>query len=159
MMIKSKKNILFLLVAFGLLIALVILFWANVSAAKLKPLEHQIIRINNQSLNVELAQTSKARYQGLSGRDNLASDSGMLFYFPESEIVSFVMRDMKFSLDIVFIADDKIVKIAPNLIPEGSDYKNIYSSDTPVNYVLEIPGGYAASKNIKVGDYVFGIQD
>ena len=45
------------------------------------------------------------------------------------------MRNMNFPLDILFIDDDKIINIAADLPPEGSEPVNIYVSGAAVNYV------------------------
>lgn len=109
-------------------------------------------QINNSKISIEVAGTPLQQYLGLSNRESLCSNCGMLFVFPNKTEQIFVMRNMKFSLDIVFIDDDKIINIERNLIPEGESPKREYSSLAPVNRVLELPGGYATQNNIKAGD-------
>ena len=76
----------------------------------------------------------------------------MLFPFDNKQNHTFVMRDMMFPLDIIWIDENKIVKIDKNLPPEGHDFKKLYSSNQPVNNVLEVNAGFTDKKNIKVGD-------
>ena len=64
------------------------------------------------------------------------------------------MRNMKFPLDIIFIKDDTIVEILENLEPEGSNPKEIYSSNQPVNSVLEINAGMSKQYDFKTGQKV-----
>ena len=78
----------------------------------------------------------------------------MLFVFPDKEERQFVMRNMNFPLDILFIDDDKIINIAADLPPEGSEPVNVYVSGAAVNYVLELPAGFCRENEIVVGDMV-----
>jgi len=105
-------------------------------------------------ITVELAQNDATQYQGLSDRKSLCQTCGMLFVWPDHEVRHFVMRNMNFPLDIIFISDNKVVKIESNLLSEGSSPQNTYSSDVPVNYVLEINGGLTDRYGIGVGDEV-----
>jgi hypothetical protein len=114
----------------------------------------QIIHINNTAVKVTLAETPAQIYRGLSGQRSLGEDCGMLFVFPDSGERRFVMRNMEFPLDIIFINQGRIIKIAANLPPEGKSPANIYSSGQPADSVLEVNGGFAASRGFKVGDQV-----
>jgi hypothetical protein len=112
------------------------------------------IKIGSQKIKAEIVTTPLAAYRGLSNRPTLGADEGMLFNFIDKQEREFVMREMNFPLDIIFIADDRIIKIAANLPPEGNDVVNIYSSGGPVNQVLEVNGGYCREKGINVGDQI-----
>ncbi|MCX6796303.1 MAG: DUF192 domain-containing protein, partial [Candidatus Falkowbacteria bacterium] len=92
--------------------------------------------------------------RGLSYQKTLGENGGMLFIFPDYQVRSFWMKDMNFPLDIIWIKDDKIVKISANLAPEGNQPKNIYSSDEPVNYVLEVNAGFCGKNKIKIGEQI-----
>lgn len=110
--------------------------------------------INGNKIKVEIADTSETRYKGLSNRDYLCEDCGMLFVFDEKDIRTFVTRDMKFGLDIIWIADGKIVKIDKGLPAEGNNPKILYTSILPVDVVLEINEGYCDKNGIKLNDLV-----
>jgi uncharacterized membrane protein (UPF0127 family) len=112
----------------------------------------EIIQINNVSLKVERATTAITQYNGLSGREFLCPDCGMIFVWPERATRNFVMRNMNFPLDIIFIDQNKIIKIDANLPPEGKSPTKIYSSLQPADMVLEVNAGYAAGQGLKVGD-------
>ena len=114
----------------------------------------KFVIINNTKIKVEIVDTAELRYQGLSGKKELCDNCGMLFIFSGKEVRTFVMRDMNFPLDIIWIDDDKIVKINKNAIQEGSDPVMRYSSDAPVNYVLEVNGGFCDRDGIGAGDSV-----
>lgn len=112
------------------------------------------IKIGNAEWRVEIANNEFSRAQGLSGRQSLPEDAGMLFLFNQADIHKFWMRDMKFPLDIVWINDDKVVDISDNLPPASLDDLKIYSPKEPANLVLEINAGQIDRYGIKIGDPV-----
>ncbi|MBI2013734.1 MAG: DUF192 domain-containing protein [Candidatus Colwellbacteria bacterium] len=99
---------------------------------------------------VEIADTDEKRALGLSGREELKDDHGMLFIFENKHIPGFWMKDMNFAIDIIWIGEDFIVRdITPNLLPET--YPQAFYPREPVLYVLEVSAGWAARHNIEVG--------
>lgn len=120
------------------------------------------IRIDSTTIRVDLADTESERRNGLSGRESLEQDEGLLFIFDRKDIFpTFWMKDMKFPIDIIWINDEKIVKIDKNVPPppEGAEDKNLklYNPDKPIDYVLEVNAGFSDRHNIKVGDGVEGL--
>lgn len=113
-----------------------------------------IIEINGKEIKVEIADTPELQYLGLSNRESLCANCGMLFKFNDKQIRTFVMHNMNFPLDIIWIDGNMIVGISENLPLEGADYKNRYRSPAPVDYVLEVNAGFAEGNNIKVGDEI-----
>ncbi len=139
------------------LILILLVFLLPKLKASIRPgisLEKPYVKIKNNIIKVEIADDFEEQIKGLSNRDNLDDDSGMLFVFQDKQIRRFWMKNMYFPLDIIWIDDNKIVKIDKNLPPEGENPQNIYSSEIPVNYVLEVNGGYCDKHNIKVGSEV-----
>ena len=59
--------------------------------------------IGQQTICVEVADRPIQWARGLSNRASLAANRGMLFIFPQSAIHSFWMKEMNFSLDIIWI--------------------------------------------------------
>jgi len=110
--------------------------------------------IDEQLINIEIADEVEEHWQGLSDRKSMSANNGMLFKFPNYQIRTFVMRNMHFPLDIIFIKDNKIVKIYERLEPEGVNPVKRYTSPIPMNYVLEVNGGYCDAFGIKEGDQV-----
>jgi len=139
------------------LILILLVFLLPKLKAGIRPgvsLEKPYVKIKNSIIKVEIADDFEEQIKGLSNRDSLDDNSGMLFVFPDKQIRRFWMKDMRFPLDIIWINDNKIVKIDKNLPPEGEKPQNIYSSEIPVNYVLEVNGGYCSKHNINVGSEV-----
>jgi hypothetical protein len=112
------------------------------------------IRLAGNSLSVEVVSTPGGLYQGLSGRKSLCPDCGMLFNFSDESERDFVMRNMEFPLDIIFIDQDEVKSISAAASPEGPRPTKIYSSVGPARQVLEVNAGYCASHDIKPGDRI-----
>ena len=110
--------------------------------------------INNKIIKIEIADDPEEWRRGLSYRENLCDNCGMLFVYPDKKVRSFWMKDMNFPIDIIWIDDNEIVKIDKDLKPEGKFPKNHYSSDNPVDYVLEVNANYTEKNNINVNDRV-----
>jgi len=103
-------------------------------------------------LSVEIARNTSAQIKGLSGRNGLNNDSGMLFVFDHEDYWSFWMADMKFPLDIIwFNSDRQAVWIEPNLQPCVSTGCIEFTPEAPAMYVLEVSAGFASSHQIKLG--------
>jgi hypothetical protein len=112
----------------------------------------------NTSVNIEVSDTIASRQLGLSYRESLDPNSGMLFVFDSYNIKYFWMKDMKFPLDIIWIKDDTIVDISKDVPPpkDGVSLNQLptYSPKEKVNYALEVNAGFADKNKIKVGDKV-----
>lgn len=117
-----------------------------------------LLKINQKVMNVELADTPAKRQQGLSNRESIATDSGMLFLFDTQEKHRFWMKGMKIPLDLVWIKDQRVVEINTHVPPPepgtSDDQLQVYESFNPIDQVLEVNSGFTDSNNIKVGDTV-----
>ncbi len=103
------------------------------------------------SVKVELADTPKKRAQGLSGRTSLSDETGMLFVYEEPGRYDFHMKDMNFSIDIIWMDETgKVVDITRSLSPDS--YPGTVTSRVPAHYVLEVPAGFSRRHNVGIGD-------
>lgn len=101
----------------------------------------------------EIADTKALEALGLSGRSSIDKNKAMLFIFPKDDFYSFWMKDMNFSIDMIWISEKKeIVHIVKNATPES--YPATYMSDRPAKYVLEVHEGIAQEYGLKEGDTV-----
>ena len=108
------------------------------------------ISIGSTSISVEIANTPQKRIQGLSGRSTLPEGHGMLFVFDGEGDWGIWMKDMKFSIDIIWADNDgKIVTIARNVAPQT--YPNAFYPEEPARYVLEVPAGFTETHGIAEG--------
>ena len=115
------------------------------------------VTIDNHIFSVDVASTSAEQQQGLSGRNSLPQDQGMLFVFKTPDRYAFWMKGMKFPLDIIFIKDNKIVSISRNVpVPKDANETNlpIYTPSAPANRALEINAGQATTYDFQKGDAV-----
>ena len=116
-----------------------------------------VLRVGEQTLGVEIADSAEEWSQGLSGREQLSGDEGMLFVFDDQVRRSFWMRQMRFSLDMMFIRDGRINEIVRNVpAPSGSqDGTEIrVQSQESADWVLEVNSGWAQEHGVEVGDEV-----
>ncbi len=116
--------------------------------------QNSYVKINDITVEVEIADDLTEQKTGLSNRESLAAGSGLLFVFEEKKVRSFWMKNMQFAIDIIWIQDDSVVHLSRNLLPEGANPTNQYSSNWPVNYVLEVNAGFVEANQIEVGDGV-----
>ncbi|MEK7521421.1 MAG: DUF192 domain-containing protein [Patescibacteria group bacterium] len=121
--------------------------------------QEKIITVGSSAFKVEIANTEQSRRLGLSEHTNLPEDTGMLFVLEkQDEQPSLWMKGMKFPVDIIWINDRVVSEITPNvpIVPTGlTDAQTPkYAPRTKVDYVLEIAGGVAAKRGIKVGDTI-----
>lgn len=101
---------------------------------------------------IELALTDEQMARGLMYREKLEDDAGMLFVYSRVQEIAMWMRNTKIPLDMLFIDNEgKIVHIAENARPYD---ERAISSRYPVRATLEIRGGQAAARGIKIGDTV-----
>ncbi len=131
------------------------------------------IKIGGNIIKVEIADTKEKREKGLSGRQSLSENSGMLFIFDHSDYYSFWMKDMNFELDFIWMNGSEIIEITRNVRPEDyqpastrlnqgtlrpqSEASESLMSLFPknkVDKVLEVNAGAAERLGIKVGDRI-----
>ncbi len=117
------------------------------------------VAVGEVAFQVEVAATPAEREQGLSGRERLAPQQGMLFVYGAPRLLSFWMRGMLFPLDFVWIGPECIVvDITPEvpIPPPGAAIGDLptYSPSSPASYNLEIGAGEAARTGLALGDPV-----
>lgn len=92
-----------------------------------------------------------SRRQGLMGRE-LAADEGMLFDFPVGTVPAIWMRNMRISLDLVYVdAEGRIANIFSDVAPCHSMPCAIYRADRALRFVLELPAGTARRLSLAEG--------
>lgn len=133
------------------IVAIIVIF--SVFLYTNRSLETKIITINNSVITVELAETNLQRQRGLSDRNHLLENNGMLFIFEKTQSISFWMKDMNFPLDIIWIdKDKKIIGIEKDVSPDT--YPKTFIPSEPIVYVLETNAGWSENNNINIGDFI-----
>ena len=124
---------------------------------------HQL-KISDQTLNVQVATTSADMAEGLSDRLSMKDDEGMLFDFGQPGKPAFWMPRMHFDLDLVWIKNNKIIFITPNVPAPVGNWKleignlPLYYPPSPIEQVLEVNAGWTQKNHIAVGDEVKPVQ-
>lgn len=112
------------------------------------------VRIGSNIFIVDVAVSSIEKMKGLSGRDSLDANHGMLFVYDHKEQYEFWMKGMKFPLDFIWIADHTIVDISENILPPTSIFPAIVKPQAGSDKILEVSAGTIQSTRIKIGDTV-----
>ena len=118
------------------------------------PVSEDRVEVGDDVFLVEIADTPEERTKGLSGRPGLAANRGMLFLFDRPDLYGFWMKDMKFSINIIWIKENRVVGITEELEPDTNPNPKIYYPPTLVDKVLEVRAGVVRERNIRVGDEV-----
>lgn len=114
-----------------------------------------IVTVGQSSFVVEVAANPVAQSRGLRGRPALAADHGMFFPFAGGQVSPpFTMDGVLLPLDLVWVADGRVVGLTIDLPPARSGAGTRYPAPRPVNAVLEVLGGTVRSRGIEVGDPV-----
>lgn len=100
-------------------------------------------------VDAEVAATREARTRGLMWRTALPEGSGMLFIFPQEEELNFWMKNTLIPLDMLFLSKARvIVGIVAQATPGSLDARG---PGAAAKYVLEVPGGWAAKRDVRPG--------
>jgi len=153
---KIYKAFSFLIVIIFFLVGF---FLINHSSKNIKPKTTPrdiYVQIGGQNVKVDLALTGAEQAQGLSGRQSLSENEGLLFVFNTPGNYPFWMKDMNFPIDMIWIDENmKVIYIQKDATPES--YPATYGpiqSDKTTKYVLEVSAGFADKNNLKIGDSV-----
>lgn len=118
---------------------------------------HRVV-IGEQTFDLELAMTNAARFRGLSGREKVAADGGMLFVFPSEAEREFVMRECRVPIDILFLGPtgEVLTTHAMQVEPAGTPEADLpgYSSGGKSAVVIELAGGTVARLGVEPGDRI-----
>lgn len=107
------------------------------------------LRVGQVTILCDVADTLPKQIKGLQGRQELALGRGLLFPFPSTRRATMHMGSVSFPIDILFIRNGRIARIVHDAQPgETSLWTDTASS------ILELPGGFALSYGIAVGDKI-----
>jgi uncharacterized membrane protein (UPF0127 family) len=111
------------------------------------------IPFDSKTIRVEVAETDEERRQGLSFRESLGWNEGMLFTYPVVGRQTMWMYGMKFPIDVVFINGNVVVDYEERVPPPQKTFGRIseVSTANDIDMVLELPAGKAADLQIGIG--------
>lgn len=112
------------------------------------------LRIGNQAIRAEVADTLEAQQRGLMHRERLCADCGMLFVFAAPARYGFWMKDTVLPLSIAFIGQDgRII----NITEMKANTLDVHFPDRDALYTLEMGRGWFDAHGVKAGDRVEGL--
>ena len=100
-----------------------------------------------------IADDQSLRYTGLSETDRLPEDRGMLFVYEAEQSLTYVMRNMSFDLDIIFVYGNGTVEsIHERPAPEAGEDGNSIRASGEGQFVLEVNRGWTDERGVEAGD-------
>lgn len=117
------------------------------------------IEVGSHTIQVEIADSPAEWELGLSYRDTLAENHGMLFVFPDESRRVFWMRGCNFDIDLAYIesngAISEIITMEKEPLDTPLDSLATYpSQSTTIKYVLEMIGGWFGEHDVNVGTII-----
>ena len=115
---------------------------------------------SSQSFQVEVVTSPAALEPGLSDRDSMPSNRGMLFLYPTVAKRGMWMPDMNFPIDIIWLDENLVVShVNQNVVPCPSRADcPTYSSIQPVKCAIELNAGMATQFGLIPGTQVFNVK-
>lgn len=120
-----------------------------------------------KTFKLELALTPEKRFKGLSGRESIPENEGLLFVFPDDQVAvqNFVMRDCPVAIDIIFLDKTGSITAFYTMSPEDARkpgeteqaYESRlkrYSSRYSAQYVIELKGSQIREWDLKNGQKI-----
>lgn len=111
------------------------------------------VQIGGKLVTARVVDTDAERAKGLSGSSELQDGEAMLFVFDHADKWKIWMKDMNYSIDIVWLDEQKkIIHIVQDASPDS--YPQTFEPRDPARYVIELPAGYTSEHNITRGSVV-----
>lgn len=115
--------------------------------------EPRKLEVGSQFYNIDYASTAAKREMGLSNRDSLPDDTAMLFDFGKPGKYCIWMKDMRFSIDILWVnANRQIVEMRQNVPPDS--YPESFCPAEESSYVIELNAGEALRSGVSEGERI-----
>ena len=157
---SKPSSLLRVIKAMIVIMVLGVIVWAIFLRADQLITKRTILSIGTKTYQAEIANTDQLRQKGLSGRSILNDNAVMLFVFDEPDYHKIWMKNMHFSIDVLWLNENKkVVHIERQLQPDDPPHKE-YTTLVPAKYIVEMPAGQADELGVKIGSRVeFEIED
>lgn len=145
----AKKRIIITIIILSVLLGIAYISSTNPPCQNF---DQGVININEtHNISVTFATANDEQAKGLSGCSSIELGQGMYFSFSQKTDAVFWMKDMIIPIDIIWISDNKVIKIEHN-VPVPLDNNLIkYRPPFAVDAVLEIGAGHADNYGITEG--------
>lgn len=131
--------------------------WLNEETAR--------ITLDGETFELEIAADDASREQGLSGRESIDEDGGMLFVFPNAQVRRFWMKDCLVDIDIIYLDGRGYITAMHRMKAEPprrdgeseTAYENrlpLYSSVLPAQFAIELRAGWLDELDLEVDQRV-----
>lgn len=118
--------------------------------AELKKAE---MSIGGIPFTLEIADTRLKQIRGLTRREAIQENYGMVYVLDAPSRYAYWMKDMFFATDVVWLdAFYRVIDLEAGITPET--YPKIYEPDQPALFVLELPAGSIQKAGITLGGTV-----
>ncbi len=106
-------------------------------------------------VELEPVRSRESLTRGLSGRESMSFNEGMLFDFQSEGEHCMWMKDMNFSLDMIWLnRDGQVVDVIRDIQPDTYPDQVFCNETAPAQYVIEVNAGVAESANIILGQQI-----
>jgi uncharacterized membrane protein (UPF0127 family) len=127
------------------LVALTLVFSSQISASAVE-FSLVPIQLGQYEIKVQLADTTEKRMQGLMGQQPLKH--GLILLYKEPTEINLWMKNTPSALDVAFIDKNWVVQSFATMEPFSLE---THSSKSPAIAALEMPKGWFAAHQIKIG--------
>lgn len=132
------------------IVSIVVIATATALFVRLNKRESIPVRVELSQFEVLVADDTRERARGLSGLSSLAENQVMLFVFPSDGRHGIWMKDMRFSIDILWLdAEGQVVHIEEHVSP--ATYPEVFTPRVQARYVVEMNAGLVEKFHIEVG--------
>ena len=116
------------------------------------PTDTTKILLNKSEYQIEIARTNNQKELGLSNRDSLCPNCGMLFIFEKDKMLPFWMKDTHIPLDMIWINSN--YQITDIITATETNSLKILQNTQLAKYVLELNANNAKKNDLKIGDTI-----
>lgn len=110
---------------------------------------------NETVIDLESPKTFDQKKIGLMGRTQMGENHGMIFIYPEATLRSFWMKNTLIPLDMIFLNNNKIIKIIPN-VPPCHNFPDCpsYGPEKISGQVIELNAGRSKALHLQEGQTI-----
>lgn len=148
----NQKKLFFIFFAIVFLSFVYLFSFNREEVSLVAPLEFEKVgTIGDIEISLTLADSVSKQTQGLSLQKELPENHGLLFIFESEGRHPIWMKDMLFSIDVLWFNEKKeLVFVYENFSPES--FPLAVDSPVPSLFVLEVPAGFVKERGVKIGD-------
>ena len=109
------------------------------------------ITIKDKVFSLEIAKTIAQKSRGLSNRNSLCPNCGMIFVYRIETIYPFWMKNTLIPLDIIWVNKQGIVV---DIIQGKPNDLSILTPKSPALYIIELNKDTSTNLNLNIGDHI-----